>query len=213
MQELPGGSMLAVPLSEKEVQPYLNREISLSALNSPSFCVVSGEREAIEDLQEQLSKKSVECRLLHTSHAFHSKMMDPILDTFTQRARQVDFNPPQIPIVSTVTGTWITADEITDPRYWARNLRQTVRFSDCVQELLKAPGRVLLEVGPGQTLTTLARQHSDRPKDLILLSSIRHPNEQKSDIAFILETLGRLWLAGLQVDGAAFFERMAGGSG
>ncbi len=206
MQKLPGGSMLAVPLSEKEIEPFLGKELSLAGINGPSFCVVSGEKEAVADLEKELSKKDVDCRHLHTSHAFHSKMMDPILDAFTEQVKQVSFNTPQISIVSTVTGTWITSDEIMNPGYWAKNLRQTVRFSDCVQELLKEPNRVLLEVGPGQTLSTLARQQTNRSKEQVLLSSIRHPREQKSDIAFILNTLGRLWLAGIKVDWSGFYK-------
>ena len=206
MQELPIGSMLAVPLSEKEIEPFLGKELSLAAINGPSFCVVSGEKEAVKDLEKQLSKKNVDCRHLHTSHAFHSKMIDPILDAFTEQVKQVNFNTPQIPIISTVTGTWITSDEIMTIGYWAKNVRQTVRFFDCVQELLKEPTRVFLEVGPGQALSTLVRQYTNRSKEQIVLSSIRHPKEQKSDIAFILDILGRLWLAGIQVDWSGFYK-------
>ena len=206
IQELPRGSMLAVLLSEEEIQPFLDENLSLAAINGPSICTVSGEKEAIENLEEQLSKKNVGCRHLRTSHAFHSNMVEPILDTFAEQVKQVRLNPPQIPFVSNVTGTWITPDEAMNPSYWARHLRQTVRFSDCVQELLKEPNRVLLEVGPGQTLSTLARQHSNRPKEQIVLSSIRHPKEQRSDIAFILTTLGKLWLAGIEVDWSGFYK-------
>ena len=206
MQELPGGSMLAVPLSEKDIEQFLNENLSLSAVNSPSICTVSGENEAVEDLEEELSKNNINCRHLHTSHAFHSKMMDPIIDSFVEHAKQVNFDTPRIPIVSTVTGTWVTSDEIMAPIYWAKNLRQTVRFSDCVQELLKEPNRVLLEVGPGQTLSTLVRQHSNESKEQIVLSSIRHPQEHKSDTAFILNTLGRLWLSGIQVNWPGFYK-------
>jgi len=206
MQELPGGSMIAVPLSEKDIEQFLNEELSLSAVNGPSFCTISGHREAIEDLEKQLFKKNVDCRHLHTSHAFHSKMMDPIIDAFVERAKQVNFNTPRIRIVSTVTGTRITSDEIMNPVYWAKNLRQTVRFSDCVRELLKEPNRVFLEVGPGQTLSTLVRQHSNESKEQIVLSSLRHPQEQKSDTAFILKTLGQLWLAGIEVDWSEFYK-------
>jgi len=206
MQELPGGSMLATFLSEREIEPFLLDEtLSLAAINGPSLCVVSGENGAIDDLERQLSARNVDCRRLHTSHAFHSKMMDPILDTFTEQVEQVGLHPPQIPFVSNVTGAWITSNEATTPSYWAKHLRQTVRFSDCVQELLREPNRVLLEVGPGRTLTTLARQHIDRRENRILLSSIRHPKEQGSDIAFILNTLGRLWLAGVQPDWPGFY--------
>lgn len=200
MQELPGGSMLAVPLPEKEIRLFLDEKLSLAVINAPSLCVVSGEREAIEDLGKQLSSQNVHCRHLHTSHAFHSKMMEPILDAFTAQVRQVGLNPPQIPFVSNVTGTWITSNEAMNPSYWAKHLRQTVRFSDCVQELLKEPNRVLLEVGPGRTLSMLSKQHPNKTKEQIVLSSTRHPKEQKSDVAFILDTVGRLWLAGIQMN-------------
>jgi phthiocerol/phenolphthiocerol synthesis type-I polyketide synthase E len=206
MQELPGGSMVAVSLSEGDIRPFLNTKLSLSAINSPSFCVVSGEKEDIEDLEVQLSRKNVDCRRLHTSHAFHSKMMDPILETFIEQVKKVNLAPPEIPFVSNTTGTWITAKEAMDPSYWAMHLRRTVRFCDCIGELLKKPNRVLLEVGPGYTLSTFARQHPNKTKDHIVLSSIRHPKEQKSDIAFILNTLGQLWLSGIQIDWSGFYK-------
>ncbi|OEU49472.1 MAG: hypothetical protein BA872_01505 [Desulfobacterales bacterium C00003060] len=206
IQKLPRGSMLAVFLSEKQIRPFLGRSLSLAAVNGPSICSVSGDKEAIKNLEEQLSKQNVDCRHLHTSHAFHSKMVEPILDIFTEQVKQVRLHAPQIPFLSNVTGTWITSDEATNPRYWARHLRHTVRFSDCIQELLKEPNRVFLEVGPGQTLSTLTRQHPSKSKQQIVLSSIRHPKEQESDIAFILNTIGRLWLAGIQVDWSGFYK-------
>ena len=184
IQELPRGSMLAVFLSEKQIRPFLGRSLSLAAVNGPSICSVSGEKEAIKNLEEQLSKQNVDCRHLHTSHAFHSKMVEPILDIFTEQVKQVRLHAPQIPFLSNVTGTWITSDEATNSRYWARHLRHTVRFSDCIQELLKEPNRVFLEVGPGQTLSTLTRQHPSKSKQQIVLSSTRHPKEQESTMAY-----------------------------
>ncbi len=204
MQELPEGSMLAVFLSEKDIQPYLNERISLAVINGPSLCVVSGEKEAIKDMEKDISGKNVNCRRLHTSHAFHSRMMEPILTEFTNHVKRVGLNPPRIPFVSNLTGTWITSDEATNPDYWAGHLRRTVRFSDGIQELLKEPDRVLLEVGPGHTLNILSRQHPDR-KGQMVLSSIRHPKEKLPDAAFILNTLGRLWLAGIKVDWPGFY--------
>ena len=206
IQEVPGGSMLAVFLSGKEIQPLLGEKVSLAAINGPSLCTLSGEKEPIENLEKELAKKDVPCRRLHTSHAFHSKMVEPILDAFAEQVKKVRLHPPQIPFLSNVTGTWITSDQAMNPGYWARHVRQTVRFSDCVQELLKEPNRVLLEVGPGQTLASLARQHQNKSKEQIILSSTRHPKEQQSDIAFILTTLGKLWLAGMQVDWSAFYK-------
>jgi acyl transferase domain-containing protein/acyl carrier protein len=204
MQHLPSGAMLAVPLSEPEVQPLLGQHLSLAGINGPALCVVSGPTSAVEVLQDRLMSQGVSCLRVHTSHAFHSAMMDPILDPFTQYVAAVPRSVPTIPFVSNVTGTWMTAAEAVSPNYWARHLRHTIRFAAGLDELLKAADHVLLEVGPGRTLTTLARSHPEQDAGLVVLSSVRHPQEQASDVAFILNTLGRLWLAGLQVDWAGF---------
>ena len=205
MQQLPAGSMLAVPLSEAELRPLIGPGISVAAINSPSTCVVSGPAEAIAALENQLSAQALSCRRLYTSHAFHSQMMEPILEAFTQRARQVNFQTPQIPYISNITGTWITVKEATSPSYWADHLRHTVRWSDGLRELLKESSHILLEIGPGRTLTTLARQHPDKKIDQIVLSSVRHPKETVSDSAFVLKALGQLWLAGVEVDWSGFY--------
>jgi acyl transferase domain-containing protein len=205
MQELPAGSMLAIPLSEKEIQPCLCKELSLAVINAPSLCVVSGEKQAVEALKGELANKNIDCRYLHTSHAFHSAMMEPILCAFTEKVKRIILKTPQIPFVSNVTGTWITSDEATDPNYWASHLRNTVRFSDCLKELLKKSDRVLLEVGPGYTFTVLVNQQSNKTNEQIVLSSIRHPKNATSDSAFILNTLGQMWLAGVEVDWTGFY--------
>ncbi|MEH2206133.1 MAG: SDR family oxidoreductase [Nostoc sp.] len=203
MQQLPAGAMLSVPLPEQEVQQLLEKEISLAASNAPSSCVVSGATEAIDKLQQKLQQIGVNCRRLHTSHAFHSHMMSPIVETFIKLLEKVKFHPPKIPFISNVTGTWITTTEATDPNYWARHLRQPVRFSLGISELLKQSEPILLEVGPGRTLTSLVKQH--QIDKLIALTSIRHPQEQQSDVEFLLNTLGRLWLVGIQIDWSGFY--------
>ena len=203
MQQAPHGAMLAVPLSEKEILPLLNGELSLAAVNAPSLCVVSGTIEAIEELERGLVKKDLICRRLHTSHALHSAMMDPLLATFAAKLKEVRTHAPQIPIVSTLTGTWMTAEEASDANYWARQLRQTVRFAGGLGEILKEPATVLLEIGPGQTLSALASQQGAPAKDRVVLSSLRHPRDSQSDVAYILNTLARLWTAGVEIDWAA----------
>jgi acyl transferase domain-containing protein/acyl carrier protein len=203
MQQLPTGAMLSVQLPESEVQPLLGEDLALAGSNSPTSSVVSGSAEAIAQLQQTLQEKSIPCRRLHTSHAFHAPMMEPMIEPFTELLRQITFNPPQIPFVSNLTGTWITPAEATDPNYWAKHLRQPVRFSAGVTELLKTPERVLLEVGPGRTLSTFAKQHQLNNNGV--LTSLRHPQEQQSDIAFLLNSLGRLWLAGVKVDWSGFY--------
>nr|WP_318528447.1 non-ribosomal peptide synthetase/type I polyketide synthase [Plectonema radiosum] len=204
-QQMPPGSMLAVPLPQQQVQPLLNNKLSLAAINGSSLCTVSGATDAIEALQQQLLAQGVECRRLHTSHAFHSQMMEPILETFTEQVKKVNLKPPQIPYISNVSGTWITAEEATNPNYWARHLRQTVLFSSGLQRLLQEQDFILLEVGPGRTLSAIAKKHVDKAAEQVILSSLRHPQDQQSDVAFLLNALGRLWLAGIQVDWAGFY--------
>jgi acyl transferase domain-containing protein len=204
MQELPGGSMLAIPLSEKQIQPMLNNRLSLAAINSPSLCVVSGETEAVEGLRKNLSRLNLNCHYLRTSHAFHSAMMDPILSEFASRVKQFRPKAPQIPFISNVTGRWITPDETADPAYWVSHLRQTVRFAEGAHRLLQEPDRIILEVGPGQTLSALVMQCSGNTSNQMVLSSLGPPNDAQSDLASLLKAMGSLWLSGVEVDWLAF---------
>jgi acyl transferase domain-containing protein/acyl carrier protein len=206
MQEMPPGAMLSVPMSEADVQPLLDDALTVATVNGPQRCVVSGPTEAIAALEGRLTGEGVTARRLHTSHAFHSPMMEPIVGPFEERVRQVELHAPRVPYISNVTGTWITAEEATDPRYWGRHLRETVRFADGVSVLAQMPERVLLEVGPGRTLRTLAQQHPDRAPEQVMLSSMRHPRDAEDDQAFLLRTLGQLWLAGVTVDWEGFYE-------
>lgn len=200
MQQLPTGAMLSVSLPAETLYPLLGEHLSLAAINGPTLSVVSGSAEAITSLQNRFIAQGVDCHRLHTSHAFHSAMMDPILQRFAQYLTKVVLKPPTIPYISNVTGTWISEKDATDPTYWIRQLRQTVHFSAGVRVLLQETKGVLLEVGPGQTLGSLVRQHSNGHNGPIVFASLRHPQEQRSDRAFLLETLGNLWLTGVQIN-------------
>ena len=198
MQTLPAGAMLAITLSEEALQPLLNEPIALAAVNGPTQSVVSGPLAAVVALEQQLTAAGVTYRRLATSHAFHSSMIDAIHDRFLAYVQHMDLRAPQIPYVSNVTGTWISAAEATDPQYWARHLRQTVRFGDGVRTLAQE-AQCFLEVGPGRTLTTRVKQHPDMAAGTITCQSLRHPNDDQSDRAVLLTALGRLWLAGVAV--------------
>ncbi|WP_082065421.1 type I polyketide synthase [Aliterella atlantica] len=206
IQKLPGGAMLAVPLTEQQVQPYLHENLSLSAVNGAFQCVLAGTTQAVEELSRDLSERGLACRQLQTSHAFHSFMMEAIADSFTQLVQTINLQPPQIPYLSNVTGTWITAEQATNPSYWTQHMCQPVRFADGLEQLWKQHSPILLEVGAGQALSSLARQCLDRiaGDDLVVLSSLRYAYEQQSDIAFILNTLGQLWLEGVKIDWSGF---------
>jgi len=200
MQALPRGAMLAVPLPAPEITSLLGEKLSLAAINSPSLCVVSGPTESIVELEARLGDRGVQCRRLHTSRAFHSAMMEPVIWSFTEVMRKVVLKAPEIPYLSNVTGTWITAEEATDPSCWGRHLRETVRFGDGLSQLLQESACLLLEVGPGHTLNTFARQHDRKDAQHVMLTSIPHPEERISDVQFLLTTLGQLWLAGVSVN-------------
>ena len=198
MYDLPSGSMLAVPLADSDL--HLNGTLCLAAINNPGLCVVSGPTPEIAALEESLAKQSVSCRRLLTSHAFHSEMMDPILGAFEGRLQSVELKPPRIPYLSNVSGTWIKSEEATDPGYWARHLRQTVRFSDCLAELFRKPERILIEAGPGNALTSLARQQAGATAKAF--QSLPHPREKITDLRCALHTLGQVWASGVSVDWA-----------
>ncbi|MEH2216148.1 MAG: beta-ketoacyl synthase N-terminal-like domain-containing protein [Nostoc sp.] len=206
IQELPGGAMLAVPLTEEEVQPFLNENLSLSAVNGSFQCVLAGSTQAIEQLARELSAKGLACRQLQTSHAFHSYMMEAIADSFTELVKNISLKPPQIPYISNVTGTWITAEQATNPSYWTQHLCQPVLFADGVHQLWTQHSPILLEVGPGQALSSLAMQCLDNVPDdnKVILSSLRYAYERQSDVTFILNTLGQLWLEGIKIDWSGF---------
>jgi len=206
MQQQPKGAMLSVSLLLDDLQRVVSdigEKISIAASNSPALSVVSGTLEAIESLERQLTDQGVNTRRLHTSHAFHSEMMNDILEPFMLVVKSVRLNPPQIPLISNVTGTWMTAADATNPLYWVQHLRQTVRFAEGIAALLLDQNRIFLEVGPGQTLSTLTKQQAT---DRVVLSSVRHPQDQQSDVAFLLNTLGRLWCTGVSVDWAGFYQ-------
>jgi acyl transferase domain-containing protein len=204
-ETVPPGGMLSVPMPAAELQELLPPEISIAAVNAPELCVASGPMHAIEALERALAEREVEGKRIRISIAAHSAMLDGILERFADFFRRVTLNAPAIPFVSNVTGTWITAVEAQDPAYWVRHLRGTVRFADGVATLLAQPGRVLLEVGPGRVLGTLARLHPQVGASHAVLSSMRHPEEEGSDLAVLVSALGRLWLHGVTPEWNAFW--------
>ncbi|WP_223632378.1 type I polyketide synthase [Corallococcus sp. EGB] len=203
IEQLPPGAMLSVSLPEADVQDLLAPDLSLAAVNAPSMCVVSGPLESVDRLAARLEQRGVACRRLHTSHAFHSSMMEPILGAFAERLRAVRWSEPTLPWVSNVTGSWITPAQACSPEYWVEHLRRPVRFAQGMRTLLEEPSRALLEVGPGNTLATLARRASPPPE--VVVASMRHAHESCSDLDALLSAAGRLWLSGVRLDGTKLY--------
>jgi acyl transferase domain-containing protein len=202
IEALPEGAMLAVPLPAAEACQMLDGDLDLAAVNEPERSVVAGPLAAIERLEARLAGCGLTSRRLRTSHAFHSRMMEPAVGPFVELVRATRRSAPAIPFLSNVTGDFIQPEEATDPAYWGRHLRETVHFTAGIEKLLDEPDRLLLEVGPGRTLTTLAaRQAAGRPS----IASLRHPREAGSDLAHLLSAAGRLWLAGHRLDAEKLF--------
>ncbi|MGA9725840.1 MAG: SDR family NAD(P)-dependent oxidoreductase, partial [Candidatus Binatus sp.] len=205
IQSMPGGSMTAIPLAESQVIPLLNGKLSVASVNGDEQCVISGPDHAIGDLEKSLADKGMAYHRLRVSHAFHSSMMDPILREFAEFLRTVELAPPRIPFISSATGNWITDAEAADPEYWAGQLRRTVRFANGIAEALKTPDAILLEIGPGNTLSALCEQSAGfSASSQEVISSIRSRNDSTSDEEFIARALGQLWAAGRKIDWKGF---------
>jgi acyl transferase domain-containing protein len=205
MGEMQPGTMLAVPLPESELQPMLGSDVWLAAVNAPSLCVVSGEKEAISAFADRLRQQGIEGRPLHTSHAFHSGMMDAAVEPLVEAAKGLELGAPHIPYVSNVTGTWITESQARDPQYWGRHMRGCVRFGDGVASMLRSAERVWLELGPGSALSSLTRQQLKDRSVASTLPTMRQAQEQTSDVAVAIGALGRLWLGGSPIDWTRFY--------
>ncbi len=200
MQQTIGGAMLVVPLGESEVKGLLaGNGLAIAAVNSARQCVVSGSITDVDALEAELNKKKIGGKRLPVSRAFHSVLMEPILEEFTGQVRQAEMQAPRIPFISCVTGSWITAQQATDANYWARQLRAPVRFADGLRELMRAGDRVLLETGPGHTLRRLVRQQREKGAGQVV-GMMGRADERSSDEKLLMRALGRLWVAGVAID-------------
>ncbi|EHQ63599.1 polyketide synthase subunit [Paenibacillus dendritiformis C454] len=204
MHGMPPGAMLSVPLPEQELKPLLADGVTIAAVNGAALCVASGPHDAIDRLERQLAEAGHACSRLHTSHAFHSAMMEPIMEPFRRKVSEMTLRAPAIPYISNVSGTWITAEEAVEPEYWVRHLRGAVRFADGLRELLRDGKAVFVEAGPGNALSAFVRRHPDKTARHAAVNLVRHPKEQARDDEYLLQQVGRLWLEGARPDWRAF---------
>lgn len=219
--KLPQGTMLNIAVSEqvfwdkvKQNDTHVGQDnpfqlkaydYSIAAINRAEQCVVAGTKEAIERLQAFFVQQNIESKLVPISVAAHSHLVEEILPDFADFLQTITFNCPNTPFISNISGNFIAPQQAMSPDYWLQHLRQTVRFYDGLHTVLQLPDRILLEVGPGQTLASIARQHSSRQSATPILASVRHTKERVNDHAFILKTLGQLWLYGCSVDWKGFY--------
>jgi acyl transferase domain-containing protein len=200
---LSAGAMLALPLAADGLDRYLGPDLSLAAINGPTQCVVAGSVDAVQALQARLAADGVDSRLLHISAAGHSHMVEPVLESFEKRVAAVRLKPPSLPWISDVTGRPVSPEEAVDPAYWTAHLRHTVNFSAVLETVLTAGDAALVEVGPGRTLGSLARQHPAYREDRPVVASMPHPSDETPGPSVLLTAAGQLWQAGVPIDWAA----------
>jgi acyl transferase domain-containing protein/acyl carrier protein len=207
IQSMPGGAMLAVMCPAEQVKPLLPQSLSIAAINMPTACVASGPREDIAALERRLAEKGISSTLLHTSHAFHSAMMEPAVRPFIEFMRGIELKPPQLPYISNVTGEWITDEQATDPSYWGAHMRAPVLFHKglcCIQEHVSTN---FLEVGPGRSLGTLARSVGRETSENVIQSSMAHPAARGAgEVKAFLRAAAELWVAGVPIDWSRRYE-------
>ncbi|MDP9079352.1 MAG: amino acid adenylation domain-containing protein [Bacteroidota bacterium] len=203
VSEVAKGSMLSVRIDAETLATILPANLSIAVINSNKLSVVAGPDDLVVAFSEELSQKSIPSMLLQTSHAFHSAMMDDIVAPFEEVVKSIKLYPPVKPIVSTVTGTWMSEAEATNPHYWANHLRSTVRFANAVDTLQEEDGRILLEVGPGNVLATLARQQVTVKTTPIMAGFEK--NATLTEYYSVLRALGQLWLNGTEPNWKAFY--------
>jgi acyl transferase domain-containing protein len=195
-EQAPAGAMLSVDLEEAQLRSAMEGlDLDVAAINAPDLCIASGSLDAIARLETRLKERGLEPRRLHIDVAAHSRLLDGVLGTFSDRVSRMRFSAPQIPFISNVTGGWADAALIADPNYWVRHLRQPVRFSDGLSLVKDMPDAVLIEVGPGQGLCALARQNQLGAQRMVLASTCK-AQEQNTDLALMLTSAGALWTRG-----------------
>ncbi len=199
------GAMLTVSLPESELQQLLIEGVSIATINDADRCVVAGRLQPIADFEALLIDKAIEYRRLNLDTAGHSSLVEPVLDEFGRFLNQLQFNTPEIGIISNVSGSWAEPQEICTAAYWQKHLRNTVRFSDGINTLAAEGSSIFLEVGPGNALSSFVRAQTNPADGHLLLNSLRHIKEEKNDLSHLLETLGRLCINGVVIDWQAFY--------
>lgn len=200
MQKQQPGTMLAVMCDACAVQKELNSDVWLALDNTSHSCVVGGSEEAIIEFEKKCEKLDWVTARVKTSHAFHTPMMQKAAEEFCEKISKYKLNEPNIPLVSNVSGEWVSAKEMISPNYWASHILSPVNFTKCLTEVLKSDDGIYIEIGPGQILSSFAKQHADKTNQQHFINLIRHPKEPANDLEYLNKKIGLLWSVGVDID-------------
>ncbi len=203
MSELPRGLMLSVPMTEEALKPTLPPTLSIAIDNVPAS-VVAGAVPDVEAFEKEMKASGYLCMRLPGFQAVHSAMMEPILPRFEFKLNQFALKQPTGPYLSNVTGKWDDGINVATPKYWSRQLRETVRFKDAVTELSSEADTVFIEVGPGRDLSSMLTRFIDQNNGQHVVNLIRPPQKEVSDIHYLMRRIGRCWLYGMDIDWESF---------
>ena len=204
MQKSEPGSMAAIFLPLTDLQDMLPNELDLAAINAPTSNVVAGPTEEIERFVAELDTRGIGYRILDTSHAFHSRMLDATLDEFRTELAKLDFNPPTANTISNVTGLPLTAEQACSPDYWVDQRREPVKFSKGLSTFFTANNPIFVEVGPGRALTGLAKQHDSALDTVATIFDLEKDSPKGAD-RLALDALGKIWSLGADVSWAGLY--------
>ena len=205
--KLERGSMIALAATEEQSAKYLTNTLSLAAVNSNDACVIAGPTPAIDELSIKLEQNGITAKKLMTSHAFHSSMLDPVLVEFESLLKNIHIHAPTLPIASNLTGTWISKEQAMSPQYWVQHMRNTVLFNQGLETILEQKDVLLIEVGPGAILSSLARKHVRSKNIRAIVNSVPFvgPAEDDRDTLLWSDNLAKVWCAGFDLDWASFW--------
>lgn len=208
MYSQPAGSMMSVNMAEQDLIKLIDKNIEIALVNAPNQCVIAGSAEQLDNFQNKLSDLEIDARRLHTSHAFHTSLMDGAVQPFVNILNTISIKPPSIPYISNVTGDWVQFEQIKDPAYWGLHLRNSVKFSDGINRLLQDGFRTFIEIGPGNTLSSFVNKtfsfrtstaNNASTEKIVVATSVRHVKQEIEDIPYFLNTIGQLWQNGINI--------------
>ncbi len=205
MDKTEPGGMISVQLSKEELAPLLGTELDLACHNAPGLCVVSGREKELASFEERLAERDVESQRIVINVAAHSRLLEPGLGDFRELVKSLRLQAPTLKVISNVSGELLTAAEATDPEYWVRHLRQTIKFEEGIALLAQDEDRIYLECGPGRALSSLAKIHSSISVDQVI-GGMRHKGDARPDETVFMATLVQLWAAGVDIEIDRIFE-------